>query len=1007
MGGICEPRKSVARPARYTGSFSLTLLVVLLVPAFGLWPPWACGENLVFNGSFEKTTNRGIPDGYGWQLGWKDQVRYPDLTLADFGVSDRAAHHGKLCMQTSRGIYLKPHVAPLKRGTTYTFSVYVKAEAPDSPVMIGSMWGKANKKFQIGTEWQRIHTTFEAPLREPMVVNWSKTAHVWWDAAQVEEGAEPTPFAISRADVRATAQAKEKGPYVYNREHGSPFWEGVLPRVQFTVEATPRAPKIDGVLDDACWKSRRTIYIPGEDEAKKETTGTTAMIAYDDAAVYFAITCHEPEMSSILANYQNDDEYVCADDCLELFIDPRNEFRTYYHFMLNNLGAKAEDRLVEWMWNGSWDAAVTKHADRWIAEIAVPYLSLGGYDVSEAMGINICRSRSHAGEYIPWSGTAAIGYHRPWRFPEVRGFNPRPLRLRPRPLAITLSEKSGLLEVSCPVRNMDEKPVWLRPELMVRLDGSPAKKLFAAEARGIPGGNEVAFSFQVPFSSRNRSLRAQAFSYSRSGVKVLWSDEQAIRLPELIGGPGPDYELYTDDREMKCGFDLRNVRKLKGAALKLEVKDLFGKSWWAARQAIAQDSCRLSVPLAGLSHGAFRLEATAVQVDAGAAAKKPVEVIKRAYPFRKLPHPGKGTVVRVNRHRRCVMVDGRPFVGFGTTCTAKFPPEIRRPILAGYRSQGLNCVMLWNAGSRFHTEGRGIALDNLGVCLDLLEEHGIKASVHLGDFLNVRRTWAGNLERLEHLSELVKRFRSHPALLNWDLLDEPNASQQKERVETAYRLVREFDPYHPVTLNVNDDAARFIPWSAVSDIPSIDYYPLTALPAGRTAVVAAGMEKLAPYRPLRFWLQSFGSSSERRFREPTPRELLAMAYMVAAHGGNIFLYFCYRPMSPDLLDMWGQINRECLQLEGALTAAHREAVGISPEGAPILASLRVVGKEATLLTVNKSEQTQKVTMASGKGVRASVAEVVFEDREVALENGRITDTFEPLERHVYRLRMGE
>lgn len=985
---------------RRTGEFRITLSYLFPVSILLLSHQPAHGENLVFNGSFEKTTNRGIPDGYSWQLGWKDHVRYPELTLADFGVSDKAAHHGKRSMQTSRGIYLKPTIPTLKRGVTYTFSVYARAEKPASLVIIGSMWGKANKRLQIGTGWQRLHTTFAAPLREPMLVNLSD-AHVWWDAVQIEEGAEPTPFAVSPADAREAAQAEH--PYVYNREHGSCFWEGVLPRVQFAVERTDAAPKIDGVLDDPCWQSRRRAYIPGQDEKQKGTTGTTAMITYGDAAVYLAVICHEPDMSSILAKYRHDDEYVCADDCLEIFVDPKNDFGTYYHFMLNSNGAKAEDRLVEWMWNGSWDAAVTKHADQWVAEMALPYLSLGGYDVAETWGINICRSRSHAGEYVPWSGTETIGYHRPWRFPEVRRFKPKPLKLKPRETTICLAERNGLLEISSPVRNLDEQAVWLRPELVARFDGSSAKKIYAAEAREIPAAGEAVLSFQVPFSSRNESLRAQASAYSRAGAKILWCDEQTVRLPELIGGPGPDYELYTSDREMKCRFELRKVRKLKGAALQLEIRDLFGKCWSKASRPLTEDLCRVAMPLAGLPDGAFRLEAALVQVVEGAEGKPPIEVLKRTFPFRKLPHPEKGTVVRVNRHRRCVMIDDRPFVGFGTTCGAKTPPEIARPILADLRAKGINCVMLWNAGAGFTTEGRKAKLDNLGVCLDLLAEYSIKASVNLSDFVHLRRRWFGNLESLEHLSALVKRFRSHPAVLNWDLLDEPQADQDKERVETAYRLVREFDPYHPITVNVNDDAARFIPWSTVSDIPSIDYYPLTHLPAGMTANIAENTAKLAPYRPLRFWLQSYTAASERRFREPTPQELLGMAYMVAVHGGNIFLYFCYRPMSPDLFDTWGQINRECAQLEEALTAADRTTVAIVPEDAPIHTSLRIVGKEAVLLSVNTSKQRQKVSMRLPQGIWTSVAEVMFENREVPVKDGVITDTFAGLERHVYRV----
>ena len=101
--------------------------------------------------------------------------------------------------------------------------------------------------------------------------------------------------------------------------------------------------------------------------------------------------------------------------------------------------------------------------------------------------------------------------------------------------------------------------------------------------------------------------------------------------------------------------------------------------------------------------------------------------------------------------------------------------------------------------------------------------------------------------------------------------------------------------------------------------------------------------------------------------------------------------------------MWVQIHREFSQIEDALTAADRRSVRLEPDDAPIHASLRVMGREAVLLTVNKSERSHDVAILLPESLGAASAEVLFENRSVPIAGDRIRDKFKPLERHVYKL----
>jgi hypothetical protein len=216
-------------------------------------------------------------------------------------------------------------------------------------------------------------------------------------------------------------------------------------------------------------------------------------------------------------------------------------------------------------------------------------------------------------------------------------------------------------------------------------------------------------------------------------------------------------------------------------------------------------------------------------------------------------------------------------------------------------------------------------------------------------------------------------------------------------------LVRELDPYHPVTLNVNFGAAKYRRWAHIVDLPSVDYYPLPIHPLWAVARNVAEMSTAAPFLPLRYWLQSVGD-----MRDPTPRELQSMVYMAAVHGCQQFLFWNYRPMSPEVYGMWTQCSGELAAIADALAATKRRPIIDESPGRTIHASLRFVDREtAYLIAINVLDKpaTARLSITELSGV--AKAEVLFEQRTVAITNRAIQDTFTPLERHVYRFSLSK
>jgi hypothetical protein len=181
-------------------------------------------------------------------------------------------------------------------------------------------------------------------------------------------------------------------------------------------------------------------------------------------------------------------------------------------------------------------------------------------------------------------------------------------------------------------------------------------------------------------------------------------------------------------------------------------------------------------------------------------------------------------------------------------------------------------------------------------------------------------------------------------------------------------------------------------------LPSVDYYPLPLCPVSNVAANVAEMQVAAPFLPLRYWIQSVGD-----MRDSTPLELQSMTYMAAVHGCQQFLYWTYRPMSPDAYDMWTQCSDELKTLGDALAATQRRVVATDAKNGAVHASLRIADDgTAYCMAVNVLSEEITATLLLPEIGQAVNADVLFERRTVPISNGAIQDTFKPLERHVYK-----
>ena len=188
------------------------------------------------------------------------------------------------------------------------------------------------------------------------------------------------------------------------------------------------APKIDGVLDDACWQKtevRSDFTSPASGMPIKRRT--TMRFVYDDTHLYMGVEFfwddaaalrkgvagivkkHGPATKGVLSFKK----YV---NCygFELFIDPGATQTNYYQILLNAAGQYAGNYKMMWHeFKGGQTFAHTIRGNCWTVEFVYPYK---GIRAGDQWGLNLCRN--DADYYGIWKQVGGA-YHAPKMFGRI------------------------------------------------------------------------------------------------------------------------------------------------------------------------------------------------------------------------------------------------------------------------------------------------------------------------------------------------------------------------------------------------------------------------------------------------------------------------------------------------------------------------------------------------------------------------------------------------------------
>ena len=327
--------------------------------------------------------------------------------------------------------------------------------------------------------------------------------------------------------------------------------------------------------------------------------------------------------------------------------------------------------------------------------------------------------------------------------------------------------------------------------------------------------------------------------------------------------------------------------------------------------------------------------------------------------------------------------------------------------------------------------------------LDAADAQGLKAWIPMGHHFDI----APDPEvRKRDIETQVNKFKSHPALLAWESIDEPTWTWKKpaearvsaESLTAGHAYLKELDVNHLLWINhpPRNTYKTLQKFSAHTDAVACDIYPViprdidadktyAIMPNGKQGDLANQslscvgeyvhkMKMVADGRKAAWIvLQGFAWDNEANPDNPllpTPEETRFMAYDAVINGVDGILYWGTHTM-PQPSPQWDGIKRVAKELSTltpvllAPTIQRNISIDYEEMGFSIDKGVEILTKyhdnKVYLIMANTTVGPVKATFSHLSNVHTDKLNVLFENRTVTLTSGMFVDEFIPYGVHVY------
>ena len=342
--------------------------------------------------------------------------------------------------------------------------------------------------------------------------------------------------------------------------------------------------------------------------------------------------------------------------------------------------------------------------------------------------------------------------------------------------------------------------------------------------------------------------------------------------------------------------------------------------------------------------------------------------------------------VKIDLFSQSLLVDGEPFFPIGLYW-------LQADILAPMRR------LHFNSGDYFY-KLRG---EEVAALMDEAAEAGMYILLELTEYARRRPE-----PDYRAIAAVVERYRQHPALLAWYIVDEPGETKMKpEAAEAIYELVRKRDPYHPTYL-VNNRPNLYATYSAASDILAIDVYPIPNYPISQVGdYMQQARWTSLERKPVWLVAQAFGGV-EHWPRSPTASELRNMIYqgLVGGAKGVLFYRYCQeneRHIQP--LALWREVQRLAAELAelGPVLLQEEHRLEAQSAGGGVEVAVKEYKRNFYVFAVNVAEERRRLDLRLEGLPPMGRAEVLHGQAVPTLTNGRLAAELGPLGTAVFRL----
>lgn len=216
----------------------------------------------------------------------------------------------------------------------------------------------------------------------------------------------PTPPTVPLApgSPAGSAQDEEEGSEAVP---APPLPPAIWTRQTFSVAPCPQPPKIDGRLDDPCWKTAtqgRGFYRYGGGTPSQQQT--QVFLCADRTHLYVAFRCLDSHPELIQSSMTQRNGSLGHDDFVGMDIDSQGSRHGFSTFIVTARGTQFElleggtaDNIT---WAGDWKTATQRTKKGWTCEIAIPFALMRYPRGTTSFGMVLYRQNSRETSLQSW-----------------------------------------------------------------------------------------------------------------------------------------------------------------------------------------------------------------------------------------------------------------------------------------------------------------------------------------------------------------------------------------------------------------------------------------------------------------------------------------------------------------------------------------------------------------------------------------------------------------------------